>query len=173
VATYRYLGDPARRPVHVEEAVRALVAPTGTAYLSDLPFLTETNGWGPVERDTSNGEAAAGDGATLAIGSTTYSKGLGMHAPGAVTVWLGGACTRFQTEVGIDAEVTQPGSSAFQVLGDDRPLADSGTVRSTDGAKPLDVDVTGVRVLTLSATEGADGKNFDHADWGSARVTCP
>ena len=173
VATYRYPDDPARLTVHVEEVVRVQVAPTGTAYVSDLPFLSETNGWGPVERDTSNGEEASGDGATLSIGGTTYAKGIGMHAPSAITVWLGGSCTRFQAEVGIDGEVTQPGSSAFQVLGDERPLADSGTVRSEDGAKPLDVDVTGVRVLTLRATDGGDGKNYDHADWGGARVTCP
>ncbi len=68
--------------------------------------------------------------------------------------------------------MTQPGSSAFQVLGDGRPLADSGTVRSADGPKPLDVDVSGVRVLTLRATDGGDGKNFDHADWADAQLTC-
>ncbi len=112
VATYRYPVDPAQLPVHVEEVVRVMVAPTGTPHASDLPFLTETNGWGPVERDTSNGESAGGDGATLAIGGTTYAKGIGMHAPGAATVWLGGACTRFRADVGIDDEVTEPGTAA-------------------------------------------------------------
>jgi alpha-glucosidase len=172
VATYRFPEDPARLSVHVEEAVRVLIAPAGPAYVSDLPFLSETNGWGPVERDMSNGEAARGDGTTLSIGGTAYAKGAGMHAPGAIGVWLGGACTRFQADMGIDGEVTQPGSAAFGVLGDDRPLADSGPVRSVDGTKPLDVDVRGVRVLTLRVTDGGDGKNYDHADWGGARVTC-
>jgi hypothetical protein len=32
--------------------------------------------------------------------------------------------------------------------------------------------VTGVRVLTLRVTDGGDGKNFDHADWADARVSC-
>ncbi|HEU4424591.1 MAG TPA: glycoside hydrolase family 97 catalytic domain-containing protein [Pilimelia sp.] len=175
VATYRFPSDPARRPAHVEEVVRAFVPPpdpTGTAYVSDLPFLTETNGWGPVERDTSNGEAAGGDGATLSIGGTTFAKGIGAHAPGEITVWLGGACTRFLADVGIDDEVTQPGSVAFHVLGDDRPLADSGVVRSGDGARPLAADTVGVRILTLRVTDGGDGRNFDHADWGGARVAC-
>jgi hypothetical protein len=46
-----------------------------------LNFLgTPTNGWGPVERDTSNGEQAAGDGHTMSINGATFTKGLGAHA---------------------------------------------------------------------------------------------
>ena len=33
-----------------------------TSYLSDLPFSQVANGWGPVEKDTSNAEDVAGDG---------------------------------------------------------------------------------------------------------------
>ncbi|MGW3809523.1 NPCBM/NEW2 domain-containing protein [Micromonospora sp. NPDC005113] len=175
VATYRFSDDPERRPVHVEEAVRVFVPPanpSGTAYVSDLPFLSKSNGWGPVERDRSNGKMDAGDGQTLAIGGTTYAKGIGTHAPSEVTVWLGGACSQLQAEVGIDDEVTQSGSVAFQVFGDGRQLADTGVVRRADGARPLGVDVSGVRMVTLKVTDGGDGRNFDHADWGEARVTC-
>src|SRR5262249_20067149 len=35
--------------------------PPGPTYLSNLSWISMANGWGPVERDTSNGEAAAGD----------------------------------------------------------------------------------------------------------------
>jgi alpha-glucosidase len=140
--------------------------------VSDLPFLTETNGWGPVERDRSNGEAAGGDGRPLTIRGAGYAKGIGMHAPGEVAVWLGGACSGFSAVVGIDDEVTQSGSVDFQVLGDGQALAASGIRRSTDPAASLAADVTGVRVLTLRATDGGDGKDFDHADWADARLTC-
>jgi hypothetical protein len=125
-----------------------------------------------VERDRSNGEADGGDGNPLTIRGTGYAKGLGMHAPGEVTIWLGGACTGFSAVTGIDDEVTQSGSVDFQVLGDDRQLAATGVRRSTDPAAPLAVDVTGVRVLTLRATDGGDGRNFDHADWADARLAC-
>ena len=164
-----------RRPVHVEQAARVLVPPpdpAGTPAVSDLPFLTETNGYGPVERDRSNGEADRGDGRTLTLHGTTYAKGLGMHAPGEVTVWLGGACTGFTAVAGIDDEVTEPGSADFQVLGDGAPLAATGVRRSADPAVPLTADVTGVQVLTLRATDGGDGRNFDHADWADARLGC-
>jgi len=180
-AGFTFPGDPGspdapgRRAVHVEQAVRVLVPPPnpgGPVAVSDLPFLTETNGYGPVERDRSNGEAGDGDGGALTIRGTAYPKGLGMHAPGEVTLWLGGACTGFAAVVGIDDEVTQSGSVDFQVLGDGRALTASGIRRSADPAAPLTADVTGVRVLTLRSTDGGDGKNFDHADWADARLTC-
>ncbi|AGZ44614.1 glycoside hydrolase family 97 catalytic domain-containing protein [Actinoplanes friuliensis] len=180
-AEFTFTGDPGspdtpgKRPVHVEQAVRVLVPPAnpaGTAAVSDLPFLTESNGYGPVERDQSNGEADSGDGRPLTLRGTAYAKGLGMHSPGEVTIWLGGACTAFSALVGIDDEVTQSGSADFQVLGDGRALAASGVRRSADPAATLAADVTGVQILTLRATDGGDGKNFDHADWADAKVSC-
>jgi hypothetical protein len=180
-ATYTFPGDPGSpdapggRPVHVEQAVHVLVPPpdpTGDAFVSDLPFLTETNGWGPVERDLSNGETAAGDGSPLTMHGTVYPKGLGTNAPAEVTVWLGGGCSTFTADVGIDDEVTQSGSVDFQILGDDRPLVSSGVVRSPDPAKPLTADVSGVQILRLRVTDGGDNKNFDHADWANARLSC-
>lgn len=175
VATYRFPKDPAKLPVHVEKAIRMFVQPPtpgGTAYLSDLPFVSESNGWGPVERDKSNGDKPAGDGAPLSIGGKTHAKGLGVHAASEITVWLDGACRTFHAEVGIDDETDQRGSVAFQVLGDGKQLADTGTVRGTDKARSVDVGVTSVRKLTLQVTDGGDGNNFDHADWADARVSC-
>src|SRR5262249_32936265 len=43
----------------------------GTPQLSDVMAVSSTNGWGPVEKDHSNGEKPAGDGRTLTIGGTT------------------------------------------------------------------------------------------------------
>ncbi|MCP9934484.1 NPCBM/NEW2 domain-containing protein, partial [Cyanobium sp. Candia 9D4] len=45
-------------------------------YLSDLTPTASVNGWGPYERDRSNGEDGATDGGTLTINGTTYAKGL-------------------------------------------------------------------------------------------------
>jgi hypothetical protein len=175
VATYRIPADPGKGVVHVEQAVRAFVAPpdpTGTPYVSDLPFVAENNGYGPAERDMSNGEAAAGDGRPITVAGQVYAKGIGAHAPAEVTVWLGTGCQTFRAEVGVDDEVSQVGSVAFQVLGDDRVLAETGVLRRGEAARPVSADVTGVRLLTLRVTDGGDGKNFDHADWADARLVC-
>jgi alpha-glucosidase len=159
---------------HVEEAVRVFVPPpplTGTPYLSDLEFATETNGWGPVERDRSVGESDVGDGHSLTIGGVTYEKGLGTHAPAEIQVYLGGRCTALTALVGVDDEVTQPGTVVFQVLADGATVFDSGVIRPGP-ALPLSADVTGARMLTLRVTDAGDGKNFDHADWADALLDC-
>ena len=150
----------------------------GATTVSDLEWLEQTNGYGPVERDQSNGEAAGGDGRPIEIDGVTYAKGVGMHATGSLTAWLGGTCSAFDAMVGIDDEVLEkPGESGvgsvrFQVYGDGVLLAETAVLTNDDAAVPLDVDVTGVRRLRLVADEATNGKNFDHADWADAKLTC-
>ncbi|HEX6340550.1 glycoside hydrolase family 97 catalytic domain-containing protein [Umezawaea sp.] len=160
---------------HVEKAVRVFVPPAvpgGTSFVSDLPFTTETNGWGPAERDRSNGESSGGDGAPLRVGGTTYAKGIGVHAASDVSVYTGRRCSAFTAGIGLDDETTETGSVVFQVYGDDRLLYDSGVIREKTSARAVSVDVGGVRLLSLRVTDGGDGKNFDHADWTEARIAC-
>ncbi|HEY8598318.1 MAG TPA: PQQ-dependent sugar dehydrogenase, partial [Thermomicrobiales bacterium] len=66
--------------------------PAGTGYLSDQRWLSANNGWGPVERDRSNGDIGAGDGRPLTLGGAVYAKGLGVHATSEIRYALGG-CT--------------------------------------------------------------------------------
>jgi hypothetical protein len=160
---------------HVEKAVRVLVppaVPTGTSYVSDLPFMSEDNGWGPVERDRSNGDSTGGDGAALLVGGVVYAKGIGAHATSEVSVYTGRRCSAFTAGIGLDDETTSTGSVVFQVYGDGRLLLDSGVVRDKGAARAITVDTTGVRMLSLRVTDGGDGKNFDHADWVEARISC-
>ncbi|MBY8882290.1 glycoside hydrolase family 97 catalytic domain-containing protein [Actinacidiphila acidipaludis] len=159
-------------PVHVEEVVRVSIPLHGNVYASDQPFLTETNGWGPVERDRSNGETGAQDGNPLTVDGTVYAKGLGMNADARVDIDIQGRCTRFQASVGVDDEVGGKGSVNFTVLGDGHQLAASDVVRGGQPAVGLTADVTGVHTLSLVVGDGGDDKNFDHADWGGARLTC-
>jgi hypothetical protein len=159
-------------PVHVEQILRVSIPLHGTAYASDQPFLTESNGWGPVERDQSNGETGYGDGHPLTIGGTTYAKGLGMNATAQVTIDIQGRCTRFAAEVGVDDENAGKGSVTFTVLGDGRQLAATGVLHGGESAVDLTADTTGVHTLTLSVGDGGDGNAFDHADWGQAVLTC-
>src|SRR5262249_53925310 len=40
--------------------------------VSSMPFASGTNGWGPVERNLSNGQKKAGDGNLLTLNGVTY-----------------------------------------------------------------------------------------------------
>jgi alpha-galactosidase len=100
-------------------------APSGTAYVSDVAWTSATNGWGPPERDRSNGETGASDGHTITINGVTYTKGVGAHAPGELDVYVGGQCSSFSSDVGIDDEVGGNGSvcSRFGPTGRTSPTA--------------------------------------------------
>jgi beta-glucanase (GH16 family) len=150
----------------------APVLPPAQRFLSDLCAAgVETNGWGPIERDLSNGEAELADGGPIAIGGAVYSKGLGIHAPSRVAFALSGACSRFSAVVGVDDEMKSAGSVIFRVAGDGVVLAETGALGGADAGEPIDIDVTGVRELVLEVDAG-DGNGSDHADWADARVTC-
>ncbi|MEV3911426.1 beta-galactosidase [Streptomyces canus] len=155
--------------------VRAVQVPppglSADAYVSDLTLVKAVNGWGPVEKDSSNGEDAAGDGRPLSIGGTTYAKGLGVHANSQVRVYLGGGCTRFTATAGVDDEVGDGGSVTFHVVADGRSLTTTPVVRGSDGGTDIDVEVTGARWLDLSV-DGDGDISSDHADWADARLTC-
>jgi beta-glucanase (GH16 family) len=146
--------------------------PEATSFISDACALSgEQNGWGPIERDLSNGEQAAGDGGPITLGDVVHGKGLGVHAPSDISFGLAGRCTRFGALVGIDDEMKGAGSVNFQVYGDGALLAESGTLTGADAALALDVDVTGVSELRLVADAG-EGTGSDHADWADAALTC-
>ncbi|MQA24469.1 MAG: hypothetical protein GEU94_03145 [Micromonosporaceae bacterium] len=133
--------------------------------MSDLEWAAESNGWGPVERDSSNGEADPGDGNPIKIAGVGYDKGLGAHADSAVHVFLGQACDRFTADVGVDDEVGELGSVRFQVYGDGRLLEWTDVLTGGAEAVPLEVSVSGVTALELRVTNARDGDDYDHADW--------
>jgi alpha-galactosidase len=109
------------------------------AYVSDLPYTAVANGWGPVEKDTSNGEQVAGDGHTITLHGVTYAKGLGVHADSEVDVPLNGAYSTFQADIGIDDEVLPNTASPvdFQVWADGVKLFDSGNVTNASATQSI------------------------------------
>ncbi|MFE9204555.1 NPCBM/NEW2 domain-containing protein [Micromonospora sp. NPDC007230] len=148
----------------------ATAPPAGSSQLSDLTWLYAENGWGPVEKDRSNGETAPGDGKPLTIAGTVYPKGLGTHAPGRIGYFLGSRCSRFTVTVGIDDEVGDRGRVGFEVWGDGAKLAGAEATGAGAGV-PLDLAVSGVNVIELR-TDTLDDANYDHADWAAPTITC-
>ncbi|MEV6398538.1 NPCBM/NEW2 domain-containing protein [Streptomyces sp. NPDC051907] len=145
----------------------------GTHALSDLPWASAVSGWGPVERDRSNGEQDAGDGRTLAIGGATYAKGLGVHADSEVVHYLGRGCRSLTVDVGVDDEAGgDKGSVVFQVYRDGTKVADSGRLTGADAPRTLTADLTGGMELRLQVSDGGDGVGYDHADWADPRLVC-
>ena len=138
-------------------------------YLSDLkprayefePYLGER--W-PFVPD---GSVA---GADLVLGGSTYDKGLGMHSQSRLTYDLGGAYRRFEALVGLD-DSAPDGRVRIQVLvdGKSRDLGDQ-ELTGRDGPRPVRVDLTGARELTLVVQFARRGNVQGHVDWADARL---
>ncbi|MEF3403153.1 sulfatase-like hydrolase/transferase [Agromyces sp. CCNWLW203] len=174
VALVRFVRDGEAREATLAAPVQSTPAPPqSTSFVSDLAWLSSANAWGPVERDMSNGRNGAGDGPAISIGGQEWAKGLGVHAPSEVVVYVGGACSRFTSVVGIDdfsARQSSTGSVVFQVWGDGSKLYDSGLVTAALGARSIDLPITGVDVLRLVVTDSGNGNTHDHASWADAIV---
>ena len=154
-------------------------SPSKITYLSDLvPSGTPVNGYGPYEKDKSNGEDKAGDGSPLQMGRVPYTKGLGVHAASELTFALDKQYATFSAAVGIDDEVLANGcapnllgSVVFQVFVDDMKMYDSGKVTVQSSALDVTVDVTGKTTLRLVVGGAGDDLLCDHADWADAKLT--
>ncbi len=110
-------------------------------------------------------------GKPLCIAGHDYAHGFGTCAPSVVHVALQGGSTRFSAKVGIDDEgqANQPkGSAEFIIEGDGKVLWCSPLMRGGIAAQAVDLDVAGVKLLTLRVTDGFDGTDRDHADWAEA-----
>jgi len=71
-------------------------------FLSDMTWASESNGWGPAERDLSNGDFGAGDGNPLVLNGVSYTKGIGVHSESTIGINLNSQYSRFVSDIGID-----------------------------------------------------------------------
>jgi hypothetical protein len=153
------------------------VAIAGVTYLSDLPFVSERNGYGPVERDMDTGEHDANDGTTITLEGVTYSKGLGQHPmqfwwdpPAELVFDLDGQYSRFQSDIGIDDRYGMHGTVVFQVYADGVLVFESSVLTGHSPTQGVDLNVTGVQELKLVVLDAFDGFLEDHSVWAGARL---
>jgi alpha-galactosidase len=149
--------------------------PSGTADLSDVPWVFASNGYGPVEHDMSNGGPKAGDGFPLTINGVVYPKGLGTHAPAQLVFFVDGKCGNLTVDVGIDDDrndARQTGSTTFEIWADGMKVADSGLRTWADPALTLSAQLTGAKYLKLVLTDGGNTNSYDRGDWAAPRLTC-
>lgn len=142
-----------------------------TSYLSDQDWVSAINGWGPAEKDLSNGESARNDGKMITLNGQTYAKGLGVHAYSKLDYKLQG-CQNFSADVGVDDEIITKGSVVFQVWSGSNKIYDSGLLTYSSPVKTINLGIQGLTQLSLVVTDGGNGIAKDHADWANAKVIC-
>lgn len=112
-------------------------------------------------------------GSPIILKDTTYTSGVGTHAPSKAVIAVNGA-TRFTSRLGIDdaaedlAEHGIVGYTISTYKDHVETILQQGTIRRTDGfTVPVDVDITGCDYLVLNLDPA--GKTWaDHVSWANA-----
>jgi hypothetical protein len=168
-------GLAAARPV--AEVVRIDFSQGKILYLSDLapesalwtPYFP-TSGKFSVRSDFFGPRMDRGLGAEpIELDHKTYGKGLVLHSRTELIYRLPGRFRLFQAVAGIDEHVAPKGNVRLVVQGDDRVLLET-TVAGTDRARPLELDLSGVRRLRILVDYGENGDVADQLDLAEARI---
>ena len=135
----------------------------GVVWLDELEIVNIEAGWRQVERNRSVSQQP------LRIGGEMFERGAGVHAVSLAEIALDGRAQRFSASVGVDDVMSGKGSVEFLVVGDGMVLWRSGVMHGGDAARPVHVELSGVRKLQLKVEDGGDGIGQDHANWAMAR----
>jgi len=152
------------------DLVRALESPgTRRVYLSELKPSAEKSAaaLGPVRRPRRDRNAAGG---ALRLAGRAWARGVGMRARSRAGYAIKGKWKRFRALVGLDSAAARASRGAvFRVLGDGRKLFEK-QVKPGEAAFEVDVEVKGVKELTLVLDPGPGFEIGDYGDWVDARL---
>lgn len=154
--------DGVTRPVADPTIFRTAAGWGGTHGAGDRPQYA---GWGGARADS------APYGQTLQIARKVYSSGIGILANSRLEVRNDGHRS-FTAKVGVDDSATDKVSAVtFTAYGDGKRLAQTRPMKWGMPAEPLDVDVSGVKVLELVARSDASKNEALSVTWGEAALT--
>jgi len=105
----------------------------------------------------------------LKLGGKQYAKGLALHSRTEMVFRLPGRFRRLAAVAGIDEGVRPRGNVRLVIRGDDRVLLEK-TLTGTDPPLPVNLDISGVRRLSILVDFGEDLDVADHLDLCEARI---
>ncbi len=125
-------------------------------YLDRLEPVSASQGWGELKKNKSVWDR------TMCIGSRSYHRGIGTHAPARLVYDLDGKYKTFRGLAGQDAAAN--GTISFEIQVDGRKRWDSGRMTRHEPAREFSVSVAGAKTLTIIVADGGDHILGDHAD---------
>lgn len=155
-------------------------APDKDSFISDVTPVSASNGYGVIGKDVVNKDAANSPDVPLTIvdrtdpanpKTTTYEKGMGVHAASKLTYYVGEQCSRFTSEIGLEGDFG--GTIIFTVVGDGKVLYQSRTLVKGFAPEKLNIDLSGVSYVELKVDPISGGSiNGAHGVWGNAKFLC-
>lgn len=142
---------------------------------ANVMWLSETTpsateyGFVPPKNDSS------WEGGPMVMNGRTYFRGIGVHAWTRLTYDVPSNADRLKAMIGLSDEARECGGGRAQVQffvrnQDGAVMFDSGMIKFDSHARPIDVDIAGATRVTLEVTEGENGADCDHANWGDVRI---
>src|SRR5579862_4652651 len=109
-------------------------------------------------------------GAPMRIAGKSFEHGLGLHSGSIVRIDLGAQAQNFRAVVGVDDAAmpmpkalpnsdlpnglkNHPGTATVEIWLDGKPAFNTGNMRRGQAAKPIDLDLHGVRRMTIIVTD--------------------
>ena len=167
---------PAEGAVFLKVVGTPVPAPaSGTNYLSNLQPIYAYVSSNSVWKTPAINKNIAGQ--TMKLNGQSYASGVGVTTTSGLEYNLGGSAVRFQSDIGVDDQEGSSGSVIFQVYADGTKIYDSGIMTGGITKQSLNLDVTGVRRLTLGVSDTVDystGRSTvstaNYADWANALI---
>lgn len=110
------------------------------------------------------------DGYALRLAGRPYDLGLGTQSRTLLAYRIKPGTRRFQALVGLDDRAGPLGSVVFRVVVDKEERYVSPPMSVRDTPRPVDIDVSGAKVIVLVTEFGERGDVRDFGDWVEARL---
>jgi alpha-galactosidase len=140
--------------------------PAGTPTLDELSWLSAVTGFGPVGINENY------YGGPLSIHGVVYPHGLWVNSVATLYYYLGGNCSAFNVDLGLDDSDKGTGAVVYEFYADGNQVYNSGVVTNSTPTIHASVNVTGANILELYVGEGNGTINYGNADFGNPQLTC-
>ena len=150
---------------------------SANAYLSDLKFVSASNGLGPIELNKTNGNSGDGDGAAIVLKGQTYTKGIGVANNSEIKYQIpSGQFYKFRAFIGIGDDVSNAcdntGGVVFKVYGNETLLYTSPTIYRNSALQEVNVNVFAYSSIRLKVEPVGSNTTCNRAVWADARLLC-
>jgi len=105
----------------------------------------------------------------LMLGTESYSKGMSIHSRTVMSLRLPDTYSKLQMDIGIDPTMNGRGHVELTILGDNKQLFQD-SVAGSDKPRTLDINIAGVRRITIKVDYGENLAIGDQLNLGNARV---
>jgi hypothetical protein len=110
------------------------------------------------------------DGHRFQLAGHAYERGIGTQSRTLLAYRLKPGDRRFQALVGVDDRAGPLGSVVFRVVVDGKDRLATPSMTARDAPRPIDIDISGAKLLILITEFGDRGDVQDHADWVESRI---